>query len=408
MFTINEDNSIYITRGDVMFFSVTAKVNGENYIFRNGDVIRFKVYGKKDVENVVLRKDFAVEADTDRVNIYLTESETKIGEPINKPVDYWYEVVLNPFNAPQTLIGYDEDGAKIFKLFPEGVMSNVDDEITEEDIPVVDENLDMTSTRPVQNQAITRAWVGVLNLISEIQAKELPTASKEVKGGVIIGDGLAVDENGKVSVDVDLPDIPETVIPTASKDQKGCMIVGDGLTVDENGRVSVSVDLAEGDLSDYVLPTASATVKGGVKVGDGLEIDGDGVLSAVGSDGGFTVVSRTHPLQPSSEAQVSIGITNPDNKYYVYCMHVRLVDQAGRDVAHTMFGFYSPNPYHANDINKPAVNEVKLLNASISQGLPNTADVVAEGSYVRCKYDLSGDNIGSIVSVTINGWYKVF
>lgn len=160
MFTLNDDLSIYATRGDIVFFSVSADNNGEPYKFQAGDVVRIKVYGKKDAENVVLQKDFPVTEVTENVQIYLTEQDTKIGEVISKPTDYWYEVELNPYDNPQTIIGYDEDGAKVFKLFPEG------DDIPEfvpdpEDIAVMDTELDMTSTRPVQNQAIARAFAGL-------------------------------------------------------------------------------------------------------------------------------------------------------------------------------------------------------------------------------------------------------
>ena len=156
MFTVNDDNSIYVTRGDKLFFSVTAKEDGKNYTFQPGDVVRFKVYGKKDAENVVLQKDFPVLTATEKVEIYLTEEETRIGGVISKPTDYWYEVELNPYDNPQTIIGYDEDGAKVFKLFPEG--NELPEYVPDpEDIPVVDTKLDMTSLRPVQNQAIARA-----------------------------------------------------------------------------------------------------------------------------------------------------------------------------------------------------------------------------------------------------------
>ena len=121
MFKVNADDlSIYATRGDIVFFSVTAEENGEKHTFQAGDVVRFKVFAKKDCENVVLQKDFPVTEATDMVDIFLTEEDTKIGEVISKPVDYWYEVELNPFDNPQTIVGYDDDGAKIFKLFPEG------------------------------------------------------------------------------------------------------------------------------------------------------------------------------------------------------------------------------------------------------------------------------------------------
>lgn len=157
MFQIDDDMTIYITRGDVAYFSVTADNNGVPYKFKPGDVVRMKVFAKKDAANVVLQKDFPITVEVDHVNIYLEEKDTKIGEVISKPVDYWYEVELNPFTNPQTIVGYDDDGAKIFKLFPEG--RDLTSTITEEDIPLVDDELSLTSERPVQNQAVTRALV---------------------------------------------------------------------------------------------------------------------------------------------------------------------------------------------------------------------------------------------------------
>lgn len=156
MFVIDsEDLSIYVTRGDAVAFTVSADDDGSPYKFQVGEVVRFTVYGRNDASTVVLQKDFPVEEVTETVGIYLTEDDTKIGDVISKPKDYWYEVELNPFTDPQTIIGYDEDGAKVFKLFPEG-KDVADPEVTPEDIPVVDAALDMTSTRPVENQAIAR------------------------------------------------------------------------------------------------------------------------------------------------------------------------------------------------------------------------------------------------------------
>ena len=158
--------SIYVTRGDVLSFDFYADDGGVNYKFKAGDVIRFTVYGKKDAKTVVLQKDFPVEETTESVKIHLTKYDTKIGESISKPVDYWYEIVLNPYDEEQTIVGYDEDGAKLFRLFPEA--EEVDDyEPSPEDFPIVDEVLDMTSPRPVANQAISRAYQSVLSAFIE-------------------------------------------------------------------------------------------------------------------------------------------------------------------------------------------------------------------------------------------------
>lgn len=167
MFVINEDLSIYVTRGDMAFFQVSALKNEtERYMFQVGDVIRFKVFEKKACENVAFQKDVVVDAETDIVEFVLTENETKIGEVISKPTDYWYEVELNPLTNPQTIIGYDDDGAKIFKLFPEG--NDIDDvPITPEDIPLIDEELSLTSKRPVANYVISGALVNIEQTVEE-------------------------------------------------------------------------------------------------------------------------------------------------------------------------------------------------------------------------------------------------
>lgn len=167
MFYVNEDLSIYATRGDVVFFTVTADDSGVPYKFQPGDVVRMKVYAKKDAKTVVLQKDFPVTAETEMVEVLLAEEDTKIGDVISKPVDYWYEIELNPFTNPQTIIGYDEDGAKIFRIYPEG-KDLMSDPITEEDIPVVDDDFSLTSERPLQNQAITRELVTLKAMIEQI------------------------------------------------------------------------------------------------------------------------------------------------------------------------------------------------------------------------------------------------
>ena len=120
MFVINEDLSINITRGDAAAFSVGALIGEAEYTFRVDDVVRFKVFEKKNCEEVVLKKDITVSVETKRVQIALDSDETKIGDVISKPTEYWYEVELNPDTYPQTIIGYDENGAKVFRLYPEG------------------------------------------------------------------------------------------------------------------------------------------------------------------------------------------------------------------------------------------------------------------------------------------------
>lgn len=121
MFFVNKkDLTINCTRGDVGTFTVGATIGGYRHTFRGGEVVRFKVCEKKNYSNVVLSKDFNATEGADYVMIHLNSEDTKLGGVINKPTDYWYEIELNPDTNPQTIIGHTEDGAKIFKLFPEG------------------------------------------------------------------------------------------------------------------------------------------------------------------------------------------------------------------------------------------------------------------------------------------------
>ena len=88
--------------------------------YTDGDVIRFKVFEKDDYNQVLIQKDFVAIEDDTRVKISLTSEETTIGEMINDYIDYCYEIELNPETNSKTIVGFDDDGEKIFRMFPEG------------------------------------------------------------------------------------------------------------------------------------------------------------------------------------------------------------------------------------------------------------------------------------------------
>lgn len=115
------NKEIQITRGDIAVINVSAtNEDGTDYEFKVGDVVRFTVYKKKDCNCVELQKDVTVSEVGTNVELRLEGRDTKIGDLINKPTNYWYEVVLNPETSPQTIIGFDEEGEKILTLYPEG------------------------------------------------------------------------------------------------------------------------------------------------------------------------------------------------------------------------------------------------------------------------------------------------
>lgn len=129
-------------------------------------------------------------------------------------------------------------------------------------------------------------------LLDEFQASsyELPKASAEALGGVKVGQGLAVSDDGTLSATgggvadsvawENVTDKPETFPPTEHKHQAGDMeglanVATSGNYEDLNNRPTIP--------EAYELPTASKGTLGGVKVGSGLSVTSDGTLS-VNSD----------------------------------------------------------------------------------------------------------------------------
>ena len=122
MFEFDErTKQLHVTRGNSGILEVTAdNQDGNQYEFQVGDVVRFKVFKRKDCGCVELQKDIEVKEACLSVDVPVTSEETKIGDLINKPKDYWYEVELNPDTNCKTLVGFDKDGEKLFTLYPEG------------------------------------------------------------------------------------------------------------------------------------------------------------------------------------------------------------------------------------------------------------------------------------------------
>lgn len=121
MFKIDETKPtrLLVTRGDrgSVYVTTTDLVTNTLYTFQVGDKVSFVVVPKNGYsEGPVLRKDIMVLEETEEVEIPLTAQDTKIGDLIDKYEDYYYNVVLND---DITIIGSDEDGEKIFRLYPE-------------------------------------------------------------------------------------------------------------------------------------------------------------------------------------------------------------------------------------------------------------------------------------------------
>ena len=120
MFKILANQTICLTRGDVADIMFTAQGSAGLHTFQKGDVISFVLFKKNDCGEVIIQKDVQVAAATQSVSIPLTKEDTLFGDLIHEPVEYWYSIKLNPDTDTQTLVGYDDLGAKVFRLYPGG------------------------------------------------------------------------------------------------------------------------------------------------------------------------------------------------------------------------------------------------------------------------------------------------
>lgn len=133
MIAIGEDKqTIYLTRGDVTdkFHKIAfyypiynfETQQEENYNFQLADKIAFVVKEKKGyTKQEILRVEKTLAQmgyvePTQYPEIQLSEEDTKVFELTDKPVTYWYDIVLNDTT---TILGYDDEGAKKLIVYPE-------------------------------------------------------------------------------------------------------------------------------------------------------------------------------------------------------------------------------------------------------------------------------------------------
>ena len=141
-------------------------------------------------------------------------------------------------------------------------------------------------------------------------------ATRTELGGVIVGDNLSVREDGTLSANKQtdnnytneekrkLSGVADNannyILPAATKNRLGGIIVGDGLSIEENGRLSADKQTdnnytdkekqklygIEDHANNYELPPASALHLGGVMTGIGLSVTKSGIMSVSGIAGG--------------------------------------------------------------------------------------------------------------------------
>ena len=119
---------------------------------------------------------------------------------------------------------------------------------------------------PANIGAISTAAINAINGVAglngsaQLGTAQLPAATSDSLGALIVGDNLTVDGNGRVSA------VQGTyTLPAATTASLGGIIAGSGLAIQLNGTLSA--------------PVATASSAGIVQPGTGLLVDGNGVLT---------------------------------------------------------------------------------------------------------------------------------
>lgn len=119
MIKIDEEKTIYITRGDSTNEINKLPISYNDYEFKENDKLKLVVMEKKGyTKEIILEKDFIVKENADEVFLVLSSDDTLEFPLENKKITYWYDIILND---ETTIYGFDENNAKKLVVYPGGV-----------------------------------------------------------------------------------------------------------------------------------------------------------------------------------------------------------------------------------------------------------------------------------------------
>lgn len=116
-----EGSTIKVFRGDSGHFDI-SKTDSEGNIeqFKKGDKVILSVKENFGENTVLLRKTKLVDEDCNKISFFITEEDTiSLTNLISEPIDYEYDIKVEGLEN-STIIGHDDSGAKLFKVYPTG------------------------------------------------------------------------------------------------------------------------------------------------------------------------------------------------------------------------------------------------------------------------------------------------
>lgn len=117
-----ETKTISMNRGDRATIKLKVK---DGKTFTVDDKIKFSIVDKGDYDIVKFQRVYTVLEESDTFFLTLIPDDTRFDEIVSTKKEYWYEI---EYNGEYTVIGYDDDKAKKFILFPEAPSKNEEGE----------------------------------------------------------------------------------------------------------------------------------------------------------------------------------------------------------------------------------------------------------------------------------------
>ena len=127
-----------------------------------------------------------------------------------------------------------------------------------------------STSSPINSIHLNHLETGVKNVTDAVNEMvvEVEPATPSKLGGIKVGSGLSVTQDGTLSANAQ-------ALEPATTSKLGGIKVGSNLSITQDGTLSA-------DAQQYTLPPATQNALGGIKVGSGLSVTQDGTLSANG------------------------------------------------------------------------------------------------------------------------------
>lgn len=114
------NKTFHVSRGNSGIVNLTLKSGN----FNTDDIVTLRIYEVQGLDAEPIKTiSSVVEFDGQTATLIMDSEDTDFGDLGNEVTDYWYEIKVN---EDKTILGFDDSGAKIFKLYPTGVAAKVE------------------------------------------------------------------------------------------------------------------------------------------------------------------------------------------------------------------------------------------------------------------------------------------